>query len=60
MAVTEFYVSDPSLRFYIGTSGDSKPTDGAPTGSRFFETDTYKEYIFDGSAWQLVRKYPTA
>jgi len=38
---------------YIGTSGDDKPIIGVPTGSFFFETDTRKTYIWDGSNWKL-------
>lgn len=37
---------------YIGESGDTKPTDGTvPVGSEFYEADTLKTYVFDGTDW---------
>lgn len=39
---------------YVGLSGDSKPTSGTNTGSRFVETDTGAAFVFTGSAWVEV------
>lgn len=36
---------------YVGTSGDSKPT--ASVGSEYYETDTGKVFITNGSTWSL-------
>lgn len=44
---------------YVGVSGDTKPTDGVPAGSRFFERDTGFEFIWDGTAWGQ-RLFPAA
>lgn len=43
---------------YTGVEGDSKPTEGVPAGSRFFERDTGLWYVYDGIAWGQVI-YPT-
>jgi hypothetical protein len=37
--------------YYLGLSTDTKPTTGIPTGSKFIETDTKKEFLFDGTIW---------
>lgn len=47
-------VTQTSAYQYVGLAGDDKPTTGVITGSRFIETDTGAEYIFDGSAWVEV------
>jgi len=36
---------------YIGASTDTKPTTGVSVGSEFYEYDTGKTYIYNGSAW---------
>lgn len=41
-------------RFYLGLSSDTKPT--ATASARFFETDTSRLYIADGSAWGLANE----
>ncbi len=35
----------------MGLSTDTKPTDGVFAGSTFFETDTKRLSVFDGSIW---------
>jgi hypothetical protein len=43
---------------YIGLSTDAKPSTNVQPGATFYETDTGRHYIFDGSAWQpLVTQY---
>ena len=53
MAVRE--ISDFGITFsgrkFIGLSTDAKPTD-APIGSTLLETDTLREFIYDGSNWK--------
>ena len=34
-----------------GLSSDTKPTTNLPTGYRFFETDTRREYYWNGTSW---------
>lgn len=34
----------------IGVSGDTKPTN-VPADTEFIETNTNKDFIFNGSAW---------
>jgi hypothetical protein len=36
-----------------GLSSDTKPTN-VPAGSRFYETDTFDDYKFDGANWALM------
>lgn len=36
---------------YLGLSTDTKPTEGIDPGTKFYETDTGKKYIYSGSAW---------
>lgn len=55
--MTVVRVSTPHA--YVGVSGDTKPTDGVPPGSTFFETDTGHDFVFDGTNWGQ-RYYPTA
>ena len=38
---------------YTGLSTDTKPTIGVLPGTRLFETDTGKMFIYSGSAWVL-------
>jgi hypothetical protein len=42
---------------FIGASTDSKATANVPIGSTFFETDTGRSYVFDGTAWQSGMYY---
>ena len=37
---------------YVGLSTDTKPASAA-AGSEFFETDSGRTYLSDGSAWAL-------
>ena len=52
---SRFYDAELSLVELAGNSGDTKPTGGIVTGSRFLEVDTGKEYIFDevSGGWVL-------
>lgn len=43
-----------SAYLYTGLSGDTKPTTGVVTGTRFIETNTGAEFLFDGSGWVEV------
>jgi len=47
-----------SIHRYIGASGDTKPTQGVPAGSEFFESDTGHTYIFDGDETWTLRLSP--
>ena len=38
---------------YTGLSTDTKPTTNVPSGVLFFETDTFRVYVYDGTTWQL-------
>jgi len=40
------------IRHFLGLSSDNKPT-VVPIGSTFLETDTLKDFIFDGTSWVL-------
>ena len=40
------------IRRFLGLSSDNKPT-VVPIGSTFLETDTLKDFIFDGTSWVL-------
>lgn len=42
-----------SVEQFVGLSSDTKPA-AARAGSRYYETDTGQEYVFDGTAWQPV------
>lgn len=42
----KFYLFDPTLVAYIGTSTGTKSVTGIPYGSRFYESDTQIEYMF--------------
>lgn len=42
------------IKDFIGLSTDVKPTQGVPTGSTFYETDTKAYYLWDGSSWGLM------
>lgn len=39
---------------YEGLSSDAKPTTNVPTNTRFLETDTVLEYIWDGTNWKPI------
>lgn len=39
---------------YIGLSSDTKPTTNVITGARFLEKDTLREFMWDGSQWNLI------
>jgi hypothetical protein len=36
---------------FIGLSTDTKPTKDVDPGSTFYELDTKKDFIFDGTKW---------
>ena len=40
---------------YKGISNDTKPTDGVRNGSRYFEMDTSRLYIYNeaGNQWEI-------
>src|SRR6185295_9730965 len=38
---------------YTGVAADTKPTTGVATNARFFETDTRRNYSYNGSSWDL-------
>lgn len=40
-----------TIKRYIGTSTDEKPTDDVPAGSSFLETTTGTVFRFDGRMW---------
>jgi hypothetical protein len=44
-----------TIQNFIGESGDVKPTSTAtnriPVGSEFYESDTFKTYVYDGTDW---------
>jgi len=44
------------IHYFTGLSTDTKPTDNAVLGDRFFETDTRLWYIYDGSSWSVMRE----
>lgn len=50
MAVTGSYTSELK---WIGLSTDTKPS-GQPIGTRFYETDTEKVYVYTGTDWSEV------
>lgn len=54
MAVAEFFKDDPTLKWYIGTTAEREAmsTSAVVVGSTFYETDSFKMYIWDGSAWK--------
>lgn len=41
-----------NINYYIGLSTDTKPS-SPYTGSIFYETNTGKDYIYNGSAWVI-------
>ena len=43
-----------SIRRYIGTSADQKPTAEVRAGSSFMETDTGRIARYNGESWQSV------
>lgn len=40
---------------YLGLSADTKPID-VDVGATFIETDTRREYVFDGTKWQCINQ----
>ena len=40
------------VKEYMGTSSDTKPTEGVGENSSFFETDTFEVKFFRGGAWK--------
>ena len=46
-----FTIVNPIPARYTALSGDAKPSAGIPTGANLEETDTNKEYRFDGFEW---------
>ena len=51
--VSKGIVSEPLMEF-LGLSTDSKPTEGIPTNSIFFELNTGDMYYYTGAAWAKV------
>lgn len=48
-----------AIKYYVGNkisglSTDTKPTT-VPIGTVFYETDTAKEYVFDGTSWSIIQ-----
>ena len=48
-----------SARKYLGTSADTKPTATAATstlqpGATFFETDTLRAFVWNGTEWKMT------
>lgn len=41
------------IQSFVGLAADSKPT-ASSAGSTFFETDTGKTYVFNGSSWSFL------
>lgn len=62
MAVTQFYMDDPTLKYYLGTAAErgTMSTSGVTIGSKFHESDTHKEYIWNGSGWVIWRLFTVA
>ena len=44
-----------AIRRYVGLEADTKPTVGVPAGATFYETDTLRTFVYDGTAWQVRR-----
>ena len=40
--------------YYEGLSSDTKPTTNVPTNARFLETNTGKEFSWNGSSWSQI------
>jgi hypothetical protein len=47
-----------SIGTYIGLSTDTKPTDSVYPGETFYETDTGRTHVFDGTAWSASEAVP--
>ena len=43
-----------TIQTWIGLSSDTKPASPTYTGSRFYEYDTGRTYVWDGSAWRIM------
>lgn len=57
MAIAEVVKTSNNMPFvkdFIGLSTDTKSEVNVPVGSTFYETDTTKGFIWDGSAWVEV------
>ena len=60
LATTDIYDDKISINdravvtLIIGTSSDTKPTVGIPSGTMFLETDTGLVYMFNGTTWKAV------
>ena len=53
------FVRTVTKPYFMCLSTDTKLTEGISVGSHALETDTSKEYIFDGTAWVLQDKLAT-
>lgn len=57
MAVTESYYYDVTRKLYFGTAAEraAMATGAIAIGSRYFESDTFLEYVWTGSwvKWSL-------
>jgi len=53
MAITNSYLDDPTRKRYYGTSTEraAMSTGAVAIGSRFYESNTNLEYVWDGSGW---------
>jgi len=57
MSVTQANIVDPTLKLYFGTSTErgAMDTSGAAVGSKFYESNTFLEYVWTGTwvKWEL-------
>ena len=44
------------VHYFVGLSTDTKPTETAVLGDRFFESDTRLWYIYDGTSWSMLNE----
>lgn len=52
MTLTKRWRYTPAaIQDHTGLAADTKPTSNVPYQSTFLETDTGKQYIYDGSSW---------
>jgi len=47
------------VHYFVGLSTDTKPTETAVLGDRFFESDTRLWYIYDGTSWSMLNGTPS-
>jgi hypothetical protein len=48
-------------REFLGLAGDTKPTlTAGAAGAKFYETDTGKIFIWNGTAWVVLEKVAIA